>query len=127
MVAIVTPRRREDFFDKSGEPTLRFVNWIEAVTKQTNVSTETDDGGSPRSSVAIFQKRIAEMESQPVISSAQYAALLNKINQMEDQTSNLAKIAALEIRVEDIQMLAIISAAQNAMLVKRIEEAEMQL
>ena len=41
MVAIVTPRRREDFFDERGEPTLRFVSWIELVTSQTNSSTET--------------------------------------------------------------------------------------
>lgn len=38
-VNIITPRRREDFFDRTGEPTLRFVKWIELVTGQTNTST----------------------------------------------------------------------------------------
>jgi len=36
---IIIPRRREDFFDEEGEPTLRFVNWIELVTGQTNVTS----------------------------------------------------------------------------------------
>ena len=36
---IITPRRREDFFDKNGNPTLRFVRWIEAVTGNTNISS----------------------------------------------------------------------------------------
>ena len=36
---IITPRRREDFFDENGNPTLRFVRWIEAVTGNTNISS----------------------------------------------------------------------------------------
>jgi hypothetical protein len=33
---IVVPRRREDFFDENGDPTHRFIRWIESVTGQTN-------------------------------------------------------------------------------------------
>jgi hypothetical protein len=36
---IIVPRRREDFFDKNGNPTTRFINWIELVTGQTNSSS----------------------------------------------------------------------------------------
>lgn len=36
---IITPRRREDFFDRDGEPTLRFIKWVELVTGQTNASS----------------------------------------------------------------------------------------
>ena len=36
---IITPRRREDFFDRNGDPTLRFIRWIELVTGQTNTTT----------------------------------------------------------------------------------------
>lgn len=36
---IIIPRRREDFFDSNGDPTLRFVRWIEAVTGQTNITS----------------------------------------------------------------------------------------
>lgn len=36
---IITPRRREDFFDSAGNPTIRFIRWIELVSGQTNSST----------------------------------------------------------------------------------------
>jgi len=34
--SIIVPRRQEDFFDRNGDPTLRFIRWIELVTGQTN-------------------------------------------------------------------------------------------
>lgn len=36
---IVVPRRREDFFKPNGDPTHRFMDWIELVTGQTNSSS----------------------------------------------------------------------------------------
>jgi len=36
---IIIPRRGKDFFDEKGDPTLRFMNWIELVTGQTNSTT----------------------------------------------------------------------------------------
>lgn len=36
---IIVPRRREDFFKPNGDPTLRFMEWIELVTGQTNSSS----------------------------------------------------------------------------------------
>lgn len=40
-MAIIIPRRREDFFNpKTGEPTHRFIRWIELVTQQTNDITD---------------------------------------------------------------------------------------
>jgi hypothetical protein len=38
---IIVPRRKGDFFDQQGEPTLRFINWVELVTGQTNTSSIT--------------------------------------------------------------------------------------
>ena len=38
---IIVPRRREDFFKDNGEPTTRFINWIELVTGQTNITSIT--------------------------------------------------------------------------------------
>ena len=44
---IIVPRRREDFFAQNGEPTARFINWIELVTGQTNlVSVESEDNSA---------------------------------------------------------------------------------
>jgi len=40
MTTIIVPRRRQDFFDDRGEPTLRFVRWMEGVTATTNESNE---------------------------------------------------------------------------------------
>lgn len=36
---IIVPRRREDFFKPNGDPTHRFIDWIELVTGQTNSSS----------------------------------------------------------------------------------------
>ncbi len=40
MTNIIVPRRREDFFKENGDPTNRFINWIELVTGQTNTSSD---------------------------------------------------------------------------------------
>ena len=42
---IFSPRRREDFFDERGDPTLRFIRWVELVTGQTNDSDVSIDSG----------------------------------------------------------------------------------
>ena len=36
---LIPPARRGDFFDKDGNPTLRFIRWVEEVTGQTNVTS----------------------------------------------------------------------------------------
>ena len=33
------PPRRGEFLTSKGEPTLRFINWIESLTTQTNTTT----------------------------------------------------------------------------------------
>jgi hypothetical protein len=33
------PPRRGEFLTAKGEPTLRFINWIESLTTQTNTTT----------------------------------------------------------------------------------------
>ena len=43
MTTIIVPRRRQDFFDDRGEPTLRFIRWMEGVTDTTNDSSEKVD------------------------------------------------------------------------------------
>jgi hypothetical protein len=46
MAEIIVPRRREDFFDSRGEPTLRFIRWVEAVTEKGNETSETVDSSA---------------------------------------------------------------------------------
>ena len=38
---IIPPRRKAEFFDESGNPTFRFIKWVEFVTGQTNTTTAT--------------------------------------------------------------------------------------
>ena len=64
---IIIPRRREDFFKDDGEPTLRFVRWIEAVTGQTNstsiiVETTEQELTSTGSRVSRNAARINSLE-----------------------------------------------------------------
>jgi len=37
---IIVPRRRQDFFNENGDPTHRFISFLEALTNQTNDSSE---------------------------------------------------------------------------------------
>lgn len=43
MATIIVPRRREDFFNENGDPTLRFVRWMESVTENGNETSEAID------------------------------------------------------------------------------------
>ena len=38
---VIVPRRREDFFDDKGNPTLRFIRFLESLTDTTNEGTST--------------------------------------------------------------------------------------
>lgn len=41
-MSIIVPRRREDFFDSRGEPTLRFTRFLEELTQQVNDTADSD-------------------------------------------------------------------------------------
>ena len=43
---IIPPRRKAEFFDKSGNPTFRFTKWVEFVTNQTNIVSSEVEGSS---------------------------------------------------------------------------------
>ena len=50
MATIIVPRRREDFFNDRGDPTQRFVTWMELVTESNNDTVTTiinADKGAP--------------------------------------------------------------------------------
>ena len=40
MTDIITPKREERLFKENGEPTLRFITWIESITGTTNTSND---------------------------------------------------------------------------------------
>ena len=39
-MSVIVPRRKDDFFQPNGEPTLRFVKFLEELTGQSNEVTE---------------------------------------------------------------------------------------
>ena len=61
---VIVPRRREDFFDNNGDPTLRFIRFLESLTNTTNetviisvdqseeIQENTDDIASLKSSIS---------------------------------------------------------------------------
>lgn len=67
-VPIIVPRRREDFFEPNGEPTLRFVRWMESVTDSdnaSNISIETlEENQAILEAKAITQASIFNQQSQ---------------------------------------------------------------
>lgn len=62
---IIVPRRREDFFDERGDPTLRFIRWIELVTGQSNqtVIDVIDTGDALTSSASRISRNAVNINS----------------------------------------------------------------
>ena len=59
---LIVPRRAEDFFDKNGNPTLRFINFLEGMTEQTNTNTgsaESNSSGQVIGSATLEQAKAA--------------------------------------------------------------------
>lgn len=63
--SIIVPRRRQDFYDEQGDPTLRFIRWIELVTGQTNqtVIDVIDTGSEVTSSASRISRDSAKINS----------------------------------------------------------------
>ena len=62
---IIVPRRRQDFFDAQGDPTLRFIRWIELVTGQSNqtVIDVIDTGSEVTSSASRIARDAAKLNA----------------------------------------------------------------
>jgi len=61
MAEIIIPRRREDFFRENGEPTHRFIRWIELVTQQTN---ETSDNVAEIAPATFFSSQLQQLRKE---------------------------------------------------------------
>ena len=61
MANIVIPRRGERLFNDKGEPTLRFANWMELVTGQTNETTDVVDEAASQSS---FNSQLQQVQKE---------------------------------------------------------------
>lgn len=63
---IIPLGRREDFFDESGEPTLRFIRWMESVTSTANdTATTVEVAESPSSFNSQLQQLRKELDGLP--------------------------------------------------------------
>ena len=79
------PPRRDEFLTVKGEPTLRFINWIESLTTQSNTTTEIIE--SPVSASVV----------------AQISMLSRNIEELKMMISNKSEIAALRQRLDDLE------------------------
>ncbi len=61
MANIIIPRRGERLFNDKGEPTLRFANWMELVTGQTNETTDVVDEAASQSS---FNSQLQQVQKE---------------------------------------------------------------
>lgn len=86
---IITPRRREDFFKSNGDPTHRFVEWVELVTGQTNTSTIIieDTGQTLTSTGSRVSRNAARINSLELKD-------FSLVNTTSDVTTNLNQIIA---------------------------------
>jgi len=60
-MAIIVPRRREDFFNESGEPTLRFVRFLESLTEVSNEQSSAIENNNFNAS---FGANIQQLQKQ---------------------------------------------------------------
>ena len=67
MVDIIVPRRKSDFFEVNGEPTLRFVRWMESVTETSNNTgtTITEIEATAFPNAILLQQLRREIEGLP--------------------------------------------------------------
>ncbi len=69
MVDVVVPRRKEDFFDKNGDPELRFVKWMESITSTTNSTTtivinDVGEGAVINRALSVRPAQVFNIQSQ---------------------------------------------------------------
>ena len=86
-MADLIPPRRGEFLTKQGEPTLRFINWIESLTTQSNSTTEIIESpvsASVVAQVAIISRNIEELKMM-VSSKSEIAALRKRLDDLEQQ------------------------------------------
>ena len=66
MAEIIIPRRGERLLDENGQPTLRFSNWIELISQQTNNTTDDVEQAAFVSSFsAQLQQTVKELAGLP--------------------------------------------------------------
>ena len=65
MSNIIVPRRREDFFDEKGNPTLRFIKFLELMTETTNDSTSAINDMFSNTFNSQLQQITKELEGLP--------------------------------------------------------------
>lgn len=66
MTDIIVPRRREDFFDNNGNPTLRFIRFLELLTASNNSTTTVINNAAAFSTApAAIQQIRKELDGLP--------------------------------------------------------------
>lgn len=75
-MAILVPRRRIDFFDANGEPTLRFIRFLESLT---NVSNSIATGAEFRDEISELDGEISGIAGNVVVTASDYTTSESEI------------------------------------------------
>ena len=86
MDPVIVPRRREDFFKENGDPTLRFIRYLESLTITTNTASTTVVDNID----LINDNKLAiEVNAQGIDELARYAGLQSQIQFLQQQIDGL--------------------------------------
>ena len=86
MDPVIVPRRREDFFKENGDPTLRFIRYLESLTITTN---ETSSTIVDNIDLINDNKLAIEVNAQGIDELAKYAGLQSQIQFLQQQIDGL--------------------------------------
>ena len=104
-MATIVPRRGE-FFTIDGEPTTRFITWMESLTSEVNTTTEIIE--SPSTAAILSQlgtlKSAVEEMGMIVASKSETAALRRGIDDLMLLSNNKAEITDLRQRISDLEL-----------------------
>lgn len=117
MSVVIAPPRRDQFFDKSGQPTLRFIKWIESLNDSANTSTsiisdiQDDTAGMQalKNKRAIAKIQEPEQLQKPRVKTENIDECYQRprAKQLESyegiEAQLLAKISQLEARIKNLE------------------------
>tara|TARA_R110000824_G_scaffold390500_1_gene586975 strand:- start:689 stop:1045 length:357 start_codon:yes stop_codon:yes gene_type:complete len=90
---VIVPRRKEDFFDNRGEPTLRYVRFLESITSTTNTGSAAIDGNTQAiaANTALINVNISNIaaNTQSIEDAAYYSGFGPQIQFLQKQINGL--------------------------------------
>ena len=133
-MANLIPPRRGEFLTSDGQPTQRFISWIESITTDSNSTTEIvtevvqDESDSSELSATVQQlkKRISDLENNndTMVLNQKITALTRKVNKLISDLLAAVRDLAPNLEQETEKVVLAEQQLKELMLLNaRIEEA----